>query len=410
MSNLTVERKPSFEFRKWKDIKDGEVILPELICNQKDCHSVIPHFWANNCPTCGFGAGDAKVNWNPHDQEATYMVLLDPELISRYQKEGSWVCAAPYGHDNLCLYLNDEDSEFCSNPTCGEDFVNYGHKIPTRIRNSQGFDTAVNTIRPLLSEMAQNRLQKMEMTVSGEIPKGSQRQTHTLFGGAVKVIVTASMLAVVTWQGMYWLMPIDQTGVVNNTHWQTTVNIEHLVPTAGEGWDYPSDAYNVSFVSKIKTYDKVEVGSHTEMVEKTKSVISGYKPVDSSTMSGSTITRSTSQEPVYEYTTVIEPEKVIDYDQVPVYANYYNYTVDSWQHKNSLDMYGDNTIPQFANAVLSSNERASNTCSASLQVTGEDGKEHKVGIPCAETTTWHNGEHISYKHNRVDANWAPKLD
>jgi hypothetical protein len=384
-------------------------VLPSRECAK--CHTTISEFWANSCNSCLSGMGDSIINYNANDMDATYMVITDPELIKRFSSETAWICTAPMGNGgSLCQFINGEQDEFCTNPVCSTPRIECGKDIPKQTINQFGTFSTASKAAGVIEYLNASDSKSVSMTIGGKLPKGGLREIHTLFNGTVKIIVTATAVAIVSFQGYQWFHPVTLQGTVESTHWETTVSIEKLTAVNDSGWSAPSDAYNVSWTNKISGYETVNTGTyHTENFTAYRTVSDGYETKDCSTTSGSLVVVKTCEVPKYKSESYQDSKQVADTKEVPVEEKWYTYTQDRWLSERTLPMIGNNSPIKFADTILMSNERANNSCSANLVTVGNDGETYKVPVICAELPSYHAGQdHISFQHNKAGMNWSPE--
>jgi hypothetical protein len=403
-----IAKDTKFHYMKRRDMLPSEeyYILPSRECAA--CKETIPEFWANSCPKCLTGMIDARIMYDASDMDATYMVITDPELIQRFSKENAWVCTAPMGNSGICGYVNDQDADCCSNPVCSEPRSDYGKDIPNQKINEFGTFQSASKIAGIADFLKTSNSKSVSMTVGGKMPKTGMTEVHSLFNGAIKIVVTLGAVGVIGFQGYQWFTPVTMSGNVASTHWETTVSIEKLTPVESSGWTAPSDAYSVTWTNKIQSYDTVNTGTtHSESVTRTRTVSDGYRSEDCSTTSGSLVIVKTCQVLKTKSESYQDTIQVPDTKQVPVEAKWYTYTQDKWLSETTLPMIGDNSPIKFADTILSSNERANESCSASLVTITNDGKTYNVSIDCSQLPSYQAGrDHIDFQHNKIGMNWG----
>ncbi len=393
-------------FRRDMDPKQVYYVAPSLEC--KYCNSEIPEFWANNCNACGMGTGDARIIYDASDLNAQYMVITDPDLIERMSKESGWVCTYPLGTSgSICEYVNDSGEEFCSNPICSGTLLTSGKTIPSRkIQNGQ-FSSA-SKAAGVIDYLESSANRSVSMKVSGTLPTNGRVQTHNLFNGSFKIVVTAAAVVVIGFGGYQWIHPVTMTGQVQSKHWETVVHVEKLTPSVHSDWSYPSNAYNVTTTTAVKSYNKVGAGTyHTETVTRYRNVSDGYTTEDCSETRGSLIVVKTCQVPKTKQESYTDSIQVEDIKQVPVEAPWYTYTVDEWRAEKDLPMIGNDSAIRFQDTILGYDQRSTTSCKASLSTTDQDGKTVNVGVDCNQFPTFQSGEQISFQHNKLGANWGP---
>ena len=402
ISKFNVNNTAKFHYAKYDDIPDGSVILPTIICNA--CKTEVSEFWITECNACGSTLGDSKRVWNPKNKELKYLVLDDPKLIEKYQSEATWLCINNIGHGNPCLCLNNDSSDICSNIICMADRKEHGVTIPKyQVNDVTGFATPSEVLLPRVG------VSKINLNVS-TAPKSSELFTPTddevnlkIFGGII-----ASIIAI--FATFFALTPTDVSGTIVHYNWHTNIRVEHQVTTRSSDWSTPIGAYNVSYSSQIKSYDKVQTGSHTESVSKTRQVVNGSESYDCSSTSGATIVKNTCSRNTYTTESYNEDVTIPDYSDVPVYADYYTFDIDSMEFYKNVSNDGQDSSPTYPVYTLNPGENTSNSCSASIEVKREEIID-TVNVPSCETITQYQpNKVVTYKHNRANNNWAPKLN
>jgi hypothetical protein len=391
---------PQFHYAKFDSILDGSVILPTRICPL--CSTEVSEFWVTECNACHSTLGNAKMIFDPKNKDINYLVLDDPELIKKFQNEATWLCTNTIGTSTKCLSLNSEDSEICSNLQCMASRSEHGFTIPKYQSNETSFSTPAEVLMPIVGEdqivivpPAPSLVKQVKEKVSESNP--------------IKIALSLFATIVVGWQSMFWFGASTVEGVVQHYDWHTSVRVEHIVSNTYSDWSTPVDAYNVTSAQKVKSYDSVQTGSHTELQTKSRQVQNGSESYDCSTTSGATIVKNTCSRPTYTSESYTESVDVPDYTDVPIYAPWYTYNQDSWGYYKSFDLDGQDKAPTFTNYTPGIKERVAKICSANLEVNRDGQLETVINSTCTNITQYKSGTKISYSHNRLNANWAPKI-
>lgn len=179
------------------------------------------------------------------------------------------------------------------------------------------------------------------------------------WGKILLILGGVALLGFLIWLGVRW-----KSGTITDEKWKTFTEVEEYKSFHKNGWDYPSDAYDITYESRIYTYkdsitgyhDEVEyytervcVGSHEETEYYTERVCVGsheessteYRDLGNGMAEEITTTwdvpdyedvqRSrTRTVPDYEDVQRSRTISVPDIVEVPVYRRYYYYTIDRW--------------------------------------------------------------------------------
>jgi hypothetical protein len=395
-----------FHYAKFEAIPDGSVILPTRVC--KACDTEVSEFWITSCNQCGSTLGDSKMIWDPKNKDIKYLVLDDPELIKRFQSEATWLCTAPIGHESKCLSLNDNNSDICSNILCMANRKEHGYTIPKYQPSSDGhFSTAAEVLIALVG--------KDKIVISPRpIPITTQVTTQVKEKIAntnpIKIGIGVLTSIFVTWQSIFWLAPSEVSGTVQHYNWNTVIRVEHMVTKTSSDWSTPIGAYNISSSQQVKSYDSVQTGSHVETQNKSRQVVNGTESYDCSSTSGATIVKNTCSRNTYGTESYTEDVTVPDYTQVPVYAPYHTYDVDSMEFYKNVNKDGIDTTPTYPVYIVGPGEQTLTSCTASIEVIREGKTETVATQGCSTITQFTPGKHVSYMHNRANNSWAPKLN
>ena len=155
---------------------------------------------------------------------------------------------------------------------------------------------------------------------------------------------------------LFWAIFHTEKVPATITHhsWKRVQQVEEF--TRGiqkDGWDHPSDAYDVSTSQEIHHYKKVfdhterqsyteqeRYQSGTEAVYSTRTVNMGNGRFRSERYQSGT-------RPTYSYRTVTKYRNVDVYRDVPVYDTYYHYKVDRWINGTPRTTEGLGLDPQW---------------------------------------------------------------
>jgi hypothetical protein len=393
-----------FHYAKFDSILDGSVILPTRICPL--CTTEVSEFWVTECNACHSTLGNAKMIFDPKNKDIDYLVLDDPELIKKFQNEATWLCTNKIGTSTKCLSLNSEDSEICSNLQCMASRAEHGYTIPKYQSNESSFSTPAEVLMPIIGE-DQIVIAEAEQSLTQKVKENVKQKVSE--STPIKIGLSIFATLVVAWQSMFWFGASTVEGKVQHYNWHTSVRIEHIVSNTYSDWNTPIDAYNISSSQQIKSYDTVKSGSHTELQTRTRKVQNGTESYDCSTTSGATIVKNTCSRPTYSTESYNESVDVPDYTEVPIYASWYTYSQDTWDFYKSLDLDGQDNTPTFLPYNPGIKERIAKRCSATLEVNRNGQLETVDNSTCTNILDFKKGTQVSYSHNRLNANWAPKI-
>ncbi|MEO0897455.1 MAG: hypothetical protein AAFY71_13700 [Bacteroidota bacterium] len=121
---------------------------------------------------------------------------------------------------------------------------------------------------------------------------------------------------------------------VQDFRWERVVEVQHLEPVQREAWNAPAGAYNVQSFKAIKGYNRVQRGYENRQVQKRVKTGERTYVCGKIDKGNGYFVDKYCTEPIYETRT--ETKRVPVYDEVPIYATKYRYTIKDWVNKEPL--------------------------------------------------------------------------
>jgi RNA polymerase subunit RPABC4/transcription elongation factor Spt4 len=187
---------------------------------------------------------------------------------------------------------------------------------------------------------------------------------------------------------VYIFWPRQFNATLTNTRWETTQNIQEHQYNQYSGWDYPSNAINVSSVPKIHHYVNVETGEQ-EVCEDVPDcdTVQVYDYTVQEVNDDGTYTEYDVTRDETTCNTVEVCEMVTFYREDPVYQDWYTYYVWEWVNIEPCTQTGNSlpiTYPDTTN--LPENQRLDGdpTCTSTVYFETEDGDEKHKGVDCSD--------------------------
>ena len=165
---------------------------------------------------------------------------------------------------------------------------------------------------------------------------GAKRITsqHWAIIGVVAVVLAISGF-------VYWTKR-SYPGELASFYWERSAQVEIYKTLSDNGWDHPSDAFNVNSRSKVHHYDPIyENRTVTEQEPYTVTVyVSQTRYVSNGNGSTKSVTTQVPQSHT-EYRTVTRSRQV-KVGENPIYRTYYEYNINRWVYHDTLHSSGEN--------------------------------------------------------------------
>ncbi|MDX2245388.1 MAG: zinc finger protein [Bacteroidia bacterium] len=324
-----------------------------------------------DCPTCGhIGNTGPQTKCSacsaPRPKDVVFYLPQDAEIVideHKLKEAGSgvdWIC----GHCTAQNKATQTECWSCANP-----------------RDETSQDVNLEE-REYSNEEVPIEGQKRQRTIH---PLEQQRLVSPKRGGWFKKILIAGLVLL---GGVILLrsFPKQISVTVEEFTWERTTQMLHYEPVTKEEWSVPQGAYDVSSFQAIKEYKQVLRGYETRTRDVQVKVgeetyVCGQIDRGNGYFEDKYCTR-----PIYETRTETYEEAV--YDQVPVYATKYRFTIMEWvAHKENL-LYagGKDHNPQWPSTEGKTNpeqwKEGDKTQVYKIVVVEDDGDKHteEVGL------------------------------
>lgn len=303
----------------------------------------------------GCGKAQERESWFPPDDISSKAALTDETEIRQALAGADWYCG-------YCGSTQRRLDGECAN--CGG---NRGFATEDRFGKTKFYDeyetpsehTEVKAERRHQSTVSSSR--KREDRTSRHWPwTGTSRHWPWIAGAGLLVLVVGLII---------WLLtPRYVEAEVTAVAWTSTVTVERYQVIKEEGWDTPSDGFNVkNHGSRVHHYERVQVGSHQEsyvervacgqdcqtvsVPEVCTTTPRSCTPNGNGTMSCSGGDRvcsggGTRQQCSTRYCNETRYRTVADYENQPRYRNWYSWNVWRWMENRKVVRRGSDMNPK----------------------------------------------------------------
>lgn len=209
----------------------------------------------------------------------------------------------------------------------------------------------------------------------------------------------AAMLSLIATVGWLIFRTTTAVAVISAHSWTRVQHVEEYTTLSQEGWDHPSDAYNVR--SERREHHKERILDHYDTKWRTvrDRVADGTERVQTGTRTRNLGNGRFKREPTYEtrtrYKTIERRESYRDpvYRYDPVYRDYYHYLVDRWvpgadrrEHGVGLDARWPSTAVRDAKQRMGSRDESYSL--SLLERSQEPGAQARTWTRTFDETTW----------------------
>ena len=345
------------------------------------------------CPSCG----------NPKDSSETYAApstrgqYLTPEQLKTI------------GIDSE-QHLSDEECEYCGAklkpgtqkcPNCGAALSEVGYttrECPACGRQSNE-EKCPNCGTPTEEKLASHREEPPSPPPPPPAPSppASFDFSKLIVPGIIGLVLLCILGCIFT----FILWPRNEVATVTAVAWERTIRIEEHQYNRHEGWSLPSDADVHSRDERIRSYDKIQVGTEEECgYEESCTSHSVYDHTDTVCYDDG----SCDEEDVYRTERECEDEYVCNdvpvYEDMPVYDTWYIYDVWEWVSIQPATVQGDDNAPYWPEVKLTDEQREEKReeqCNVTF--TNDKGKNYPFNAPCDELGAYTHGSEWDIKRN-----------
>ena len=307
-----------------------------------------PH---TKCASCGASRPANVKFYLPKDAE----IVTDKEQLKEARAGVDWIC----GH---CYSQNKAKDTVCN--SCGNPRDESSEDI-----NLEEKEYNLNEV-PIDGSRERKIIHQLEKQQLADTPRKSPLR---------KVII--GIFVILGFIAMLRIFPKEITVTVDQFQWERTLQMEHKEPVQEEDWTLPSGAFNTSSFEAIKEYKQVFRGYETrtrtvQVPVGQESYVCGQIDKGNGYFEDKYCTRT-----IYESREETYQEEV--YDQVPVYATKYRYSIMRWvSHKeNLLKTSGQNHEPSWPSTLGKDDpdewKKAKRTEQYFILVKESDGDIHK---------------------------------
>jgi len=277
----------------------GQIIEGRWDCSSCGRKMILGRY--KHCPYCGKGRGEDVKFYvaDPNDVVAAETVEQGPD----------WMC-------EYCNSYNPDSAKFCAN--CGAE------------RGSKDYFD-------IQQEQAEKELEQQPMTRSAPRKKG----------GWIKWAAIALALLAVVW---FFGRPHDSDAAVSAKSWQREIDIESFRWVDESDWELPEDAVLRSSREAVYTYRDVLDHYETRTRQVPETYISGYSTEYRDLGNGYF---ETYQVPQYDIRYRTEEYREPVYRKEPVYATWYDYSIQRWEFDRTLTAAGKEDTPYWPQVDLS---------------------------------------------------------
>lgn len=336
---------------------------------------------STRCVNCGASRPPGVKFYLPSDAD----IIEDDTRLKEAKSGADWIC----GHCTAQNKAKDTLCYSCGNP---RDVESGDRGLAQREYSTE--EVPVEGMRPEEQAGEQYRRARIEST------PGKPRKK---IGGILGLILSSPILAGILY---FLLRSFPQTIQVQTVElsWERQIQFEHFEPVEREDWQTPSGAYNVSSFKAVHHYDKVFRGyeNRTRTVQEKvgeESYVCGQRDLGNGYFEDKYCTR-----PIYKSRQETYKEAI--YDNVPVYATKYRYTIKEWVRKPEYlqKSLGTNNSPNWPEAPgINNGEWREGPREAYYYVTvlESDGDKHKEQVNEAYWSQRSVGESLQAKRSRL---------
>lgn len=280
------------------------------------------------CPNCGRVRADDVKFYLPTDA----VEVTDAAGIAAAKAGADWQC-------DYCGNLNAAASGDCEK--CGA-------PRGSKQRATHEYDQAA------LPRSAAEAAGAPREPVSTPVAKPRQRSWKPLAIGAVIVAALVGL-------GFFLFSPRESVATVSGKSWERSLRVEAYGPQQVQDWaaSVPSDAYDKTCQTAVRSYVPVQTGTRTEQQQECRRVAVGEETYECGVvdLGNGRFEQQMCTRTIYEDQCEWVSVEVPVYIQQPIYDNYCTYTVDRWAYVRTETAGERDTEPYWPAVADTANER-----------------------------------------------------